>query len=50
MKITTKKIIQELEKLGYRIEHFDRGEEVLIKDVRDIINEILKFHKGISIK
>jgi hypothetical protein len=38
MKITTKKIIRELEKLGYRIEHFDRGEEVLIKDVRDIIN------------
>lgn len=50
MKITTKKIIRELEKLGYRIEHFDRGEEVLIKDVRDIINEILKQHKGIKIK
>jgi hypothetical protein len=50
MKITTNKIIRELEKLGYRIEHFDRGEEVLIKDVRDIINEILKQHKGIKIK
>ena len=50
MKITTKKIIRELEKLGYRIEHFDQGEEVLIKDVRDIINEILKQHKGIKIK
>jgi predicted RNA binding protein YcfA (HicA-like mRNA interferase family) len=50
MKITTKKIIRELEKLGYRIEHFDRGEEVLIKDVRNIINEILKQHKNITIK
>lgn len=50
MKITTKKIIRELENMGYRVEHFNRGEEVLIKDVRDIINEILKQHKGIKIK
>ena len=51
MKITTKKIMRELEKKGW---HNASGEwnEIdidLIKAVRDIINEILKQHKNISI-
>jgi len=50
MKITTKKIIRELEKMGYNVENFKIGEEILIRDVREIINVILKQHKGIKIK
>ena len=52
MKITTKKIICELKKKGW---HNYTGEvneiEIdLIRDVRNIIDEILKQHKNISIK
>lgn len=52
MKITTKKIIRELEKKGW---HNYTGtwndiEIDLIRDVRNVINEILKEQKGISIK
>lgn len=51
MKITTKKIIKELEKKGW---HNPTGEwneiEIdLIKDVRNIIDEILRVQKNISI-
>ena len=51
MKITTKKIMRELEKKGW---HNANGEwnEIdidLIKAVRDIINEFLRTHKNISI-
>ena len=51
MKITTKKIIRELEKKGW---HNANGEwnEIdidLIKAVKNIINEILRTHKNISI-
>jgi hypothetical protein len=51
MKITTKKIIRELEKLGYCKTYLDKQvDEHLIRDVRNIINDILKYHKGINIK
>jgi hypothetical protein len=51
VKITTKKIMRELEKKGW---HNANGEwnEIdidLIKAVRDIIDEFLKQHKNISI-
>ena len=47
MKITTKRIIRELEKKGY-IKGTYPSE--LIRDTRDVIDEILKQHKNISIK
>lgn len=50
MKITTKKIIRELEKIGYSKTYLDQVDEHLIRDVRDIINDILKYQKGINIK
>ena len=46
MKITTKKIIRELKKKGWDINY---TESLIVTDVRDIINEILKQHKNISI-
>ena len=51
MKITTKKIIRELVKQGHE-EWFLKSEGTyeLIKDTRDVINEILKQQKGINIK
>jgi len=50
MKITTKKIIRELEKKGWVARHLDGFETKLIKDVRNIIDEILKQHKNKTIK
>lgn len=50
MKITTKKIIRELEKKGWNAHHFNLDEEDLIRDVRNVIDEILKEQKGITIK
>jgi hypothetical protein len=52
MKITAKKIIRELEKKGWSNFNGDWNdiELELITDVRDIIDEILKQHKNISIK
>lgn len=49
MKITTKKIIRELEKKGYKFNELDDWPKQL-KDARDIIDEILKDQKGITIK
>ena len=51
MKITTKKLIRELVKQGHE-EWFLKSEGTyeLIRDVRNIIDEILKQHKNISIK
>lgn len=46
MKITTKKIIRELEKRGWS--NWDLTE--IVTDIRDIIDEILKEQKGITIK
>ena len=51
MKITTKKIIRELEKIGYSKTYLDNQvDEHLIRDVRNIINDILQEQKGINIK
>ena len=51
MKITTKKIIRELEKMGYSKTYLEKQvDQNLIRDVREIINVILKQHKGIKIK
>ena len=50
MKITTKKIIRELEKKGYEFHDLDNYTKWLISDVRNIIYEILKQHKNITIK
>jgi hypothetical protein len=51
MKITTAKIIRELEKIGYNKTYLVKSvDEHLIRDIRDIIDEILKQHKNISIK
>ena len=51
MKITTKKIIRELEeKYNYNINHLTIDDTILIRDVRDIINEILIQQKNIKIK
>lgn len=47
MKITTKKIIRELEKIGWELEP---AQELLVIRVRDIIDEILKEQKGLTIK
>lgn len=47
MKITTAKIIQELEKKGWVIGTYPSD---LIRDVRNVIDEILKEQKGITIK
>ena len=47
MKITTTKIIRELEKIGWELEP---SQELLVIRVRDIIDEILKAQKGITIK
>jgi len=47
MKITTKKIIRELEKKGYSTDTYSSE---LIKDVRNVIDEILKQHKNITIR
>ena len=47
MKITTKKIIRELKKKGWDINY---TESLIVTDVRDIIDEILKGQKGITIK
>lgn len=51
MKITIAKIIRELEKKGYDKAYLVKSvDEHLIKDIRDIIDEILKEQKGITIK
>ena len=50
MKITTTKIIRELEKKGWVATHLNGFENKLIKDVRSVIDEILKQQKGITIK
>jgi hypothetical protein len=50
MKITTTKIIRELEKKGYKLMDFTYSSMKVIEDVRDIIDEILKEQKGITIK
>lgn len=50
MKITTKKIIRELEKKGYEFYELDNYTKWLINDVRDVIDEILKEQKGLTIK
>ena len=47
MKITTTKIIRELEKKGHVKGTYSSE---LIRDTRDIIDEILKEQKGITIK
>ncbi len=51
MKITTKKIIRELVKQGHE-EWFLKSEGTceLIRDVRNIIDEILKQQKNITIR
>jgi len=51
MKIKTSKIIIELEKKGwdYRLLNLPSIQE-MVRDTRDIIDEILKQHKNISIK
>ena len=52
MKITTTKIIRELEKKGWNnfAGTWNEIEIDLIKATRDIIDEILKEQKGITIK
>ena len=50
MKITTKKIIRELENRGYEFHELDNYTKWLISDVRNIIDEILKEQKGLTIK
>ena len=50
MKITTTKIIRELEKKGYNVNRLTVDDTIIIRDVRDIIDEILKEQKGITIK
>ena len=50
MKITTAKIIRELEKKGYNVNHLTIDDTIIIRDVRNIIDEILKEQKGITIK
>lgn len=47
MKITTAKIIRELEKKGWGYVFLHEG---LIKATRNVIDEILKEQKGITIK
>ena len=47
MKITTTKIIRELEKKGWVIGTYPSE---LIRDARNVIDEILKEQKGITIK
>ncbi len=47
MKITTTKIIRELEKKGYSTGTYPSE---LVRDVRNIIDEILKQHKNITIR
>lgn len=47
MKITTTKVIQELQLMGW---HYTQIDELLIKDVIKIIDKKLKEHKGISIR
>jgi hypothetical protein len=51
MKITTAKIIRELEKKGYG-SNFLNGDLVhaLIANTRNVIDEILKEQKGLTIK
>jgi hypothetical protein len=49
MKITQSKIERELEKKGWKGK-LELRDIVLIRDVVYIINEQLKFHKGITIK
>ena len=51
MKITTKKIMRELEKKGWHnaTSEWNEIDIDLIKAVKNIINEILKQHKNISI-
>lgn len=52
MKITTAKIIRELEKKGWHnyTGTLNEIEIDLIRDVRNVIDEILKEKKGITIK
>ena len=53
MKITTKKIIRELENKGWTFNPYyfeDKRAMALVKDVRNIIDEILKQHKNITIR
>jgi len=49
MKITVTKVIRELQE-KYNREVLNERERLLIKDVLKIIDEKLKYHKGISIK
>ena len=52
MKITTKKIMRELENKGWH-NYTGTWNEIdidLIRDVRNVIDEILKEQKGITIK
>jgi hypothetical protein len=52
MKITTNKIIRELEKKGWHnyTGTWNEIEIDLIRDTRNVIDEILKEQKGITIK
>jgi hypothetical protein len=53
MKITTKKIIDILVRdYYYDREYLTKNEYYIevIKDTRNVINDILKYHKGINIK
>ncbi len=51
MKITTTKIIREIEKKGYDKAYLVKSvDEHLIKDIRDIIDEILTQQKNITIR
>jgi hypothetical protein len=50
MKITTKKIIRELEKKGYEFHELDTYTKWLITNVRNIIDEILTQQKNITIR
>jgi len=51
MKITTAHIVKVLkEKHGWYIDDSNIIEKELIKDTRNVINDILKFRKNITIK
>ena len=47
MKITKKKIKEKLEEKGFLIDNY---EMILIREIVEIIDTKLKFHKGFSIK
>lgn len=51
MKITTTKIIRELEKtFGYNVNRLTIDDRILIRDTLYIIDDILKEQKGLTIK